>query len=62
MNIEPGSLVMVAGPVAGGKSNFVKGLLGELTVREGSCTVSRSKAYVDKNINIYVQNSTTPLC
>jgi ABC-type multidrug transport system fused ATPase/permease subunit len=46
MSIEPGSLVMVAGPVAGGKSNFLKALLGELTVREGSCTVSRSKAYV----------------
>lgn len=46
LNIPPGSLTMVAGPVASGKSNLLKSLLGELTVRNGSCNVPFIKAYV----------------
>ena len=37
---------MVAGPVAGGKSNLLKAILGDLTVREGTNTESHSRAYV----------------
>jgi ABC-type multidrug transport system fused ATPase/permease subunit len=39
-------LMMVAGPVASGKSNLLKSLLGELTIRSGTCTVPFHKAYV----------------
>jgi ATP-binding cassette, subfamily C (CFTR/MRP), member 1 len=46
LNIPGGSLMMVAGPVAGGKSNLLKSILGDLTVRSGTCLVSPSKAYV----------------
>ena len=46
LNIPRGSLMMVAGPVASGKSNLLKSILGDLTVREGVCLVSPSKAYV----------------
>jgi ATP-binding cassette, subfamily C (CFTR/MRP), member 1 len=46
LNIPPGSLMMVAGPVASGKSNLLKAILGDLTVRSGNCYVSASKAYV----------------
>ena len=46
LNVPAGSLMMVAGPVASGKSNLLKSILGDLTVREGVCFVSPSKAYV----------------
>jgi ATP-binding cassette, subfamily C (CFTR/MRP), member 1 len=46
LNVAGGSLMMVAGPVAGGKSNLLKSILGDLTVRSGTCIVSPSKAYV----------------
>jgi len=46
LNIPQGSLVMVAGPVAGGKSNLLKSILGDLTVCEGTSTESHSRAYV----------------
>jgi ABC-type multidrug transport system fused ATPase/permease subunit len=46
LDIAPGSLMMVAGPVASGKSNLLKSILGDLTVREGTCAVSHSRAYV----------------
>ncbi|KAI2499417.1 hypothetical protein MHU86_15062 [Fragilaria crotonensis] len=46
LNIPRGSLMMVAGPVASGKSNLLKSILGDLTIREGACFVSQSKAYV----------------
>jgi ABC-type multidrug transport system fused ATPase/permease subunit len=46
LNIPQGSLMMVAGPVASGKSNLLKSLLGELTVRSGTCSVPFHKAYV----------------
>ena len=49
LNIPQGSLMMVAGPVASGKSNLLKSILGDLTVREGTCYVSHSKAYVPQN-------------
>lgn len=46
LNIPHGSLMMVAGPVASGKSNLLKSILGDLTIREGSCSESHSRAYV----------------
>jgi ABC-type multidrug transport system fused ATPase/permease subunit len=46
LNIPHGSLMMVAGPVASGKSNLLKAVLGDLTIRSGNCYVSQSKAYV----------------
>ncbi len=46
LSIPSGALMMVAGPVASGKSNLLKSILGDLTVCEGSCAVSPSKAYV----------------
>jgi ATP-binding cassette, subfamily C (CFTR/MRP), member 1 len=46
LNIPKGYLTMVAGPVACGKSNLLKSILGELTVRDGSRTVPFHKAYV----------------
>jgi ABC-type multidrug transport system fused ATPase/permease subunit len=46
LNIPSGSLMMVAGPVASGKSNLLKSILGDLTICEGTCSVSASKAYV----------------
>jgi ABC-type multidrug transport system fused ATPase/permease subunit len=46
LNIPAGSLMMVAGPVASGKSNLLKSILGDLTICEGTCSVSASKAYV----------------
>jgi ATP-binding cassette, subfamily C (CFTR/MRP), member 1 len=46
INVPQGSLVMVAGPIASGKSNLLKSMLGELTIRFGRCTVPASKAYV----------------
>ena len=46
LNIPQGYLMMVAGPVASGKSNLLKSLLGELTVRSGNCSVPFVKAYV----------------
>jgi ABC-type multidrug transport system fused ATPase/permease subunit len=46
LNIPQGYLMMVAGPVASGKSNLLKSLLGELTVRSGTCSVPFHKAYV----------------
>jgi ATP-binding cassette, subfamily C (CFTR/MRP), member 1 len=46
LNIPQGHLMMVAGPVASGKSNLLKSLLGELTMRGGSCSVPIYKAYV----------------
>jgi len=46
LNIAPGSLLMVAGPVASGKSNLLKAILGDLTEASGTQTVSISKAYV----------------
>jgi ATP-binding cassette, subfamily C (CFTR/MRP), member 1 len=46
LNIPQGYLMMVAGPVASGKSNLLKSLLGELTVRSGTCSVPYHKAYV----------------
>jgi ABC-type hemin transport system ATPase subunit len=36
---------MVAGAIASGKSNLLKSILGELTIRFGRCTVPASKAY-----------------
>jgi ABC-type multidrug transport system fused ATPase/permease subunit len=46
LNLPQGSLTMVAGPVASGKSNLLKSLLGELTIRNGTCAVPSTKAYV----------------
>jgi ABC-type multidrug transport system fused ATPase/permease subunit len=46
LNIPQGYLMMVAGPVASGKSNLLKSLLGELTIRSGTCAVPYHKAYV----------------
>jgi len=46
LNISNGSLMMVAGPVASGKSNLLKSILCDLTIRKGTCHVSHSKAYV----------------
>lgn len=46
LNIPQRSLLMVTGPVASGKSNLLKAILGDLTVCEGTCLVSSSKAYV----------------
>jgi len=46
LNVPAGSLMMVAGPVASGKSNLLKAILGDLTNRKGTETVSPSKAYV----------------
>jgi ABC-type multidrug transport system fused ATPase/permease subunit len=46
LNVKAGSLMMVAGPVASGKSNLLKSILGDLTVRGGSATESHSRAYV----------------
>lgn len=46
LNIPQGYLTMVAGPVASGKSNLLKSILGELTVRTGSRAVPFHKAYV----------------
>jgi len=46
LNIPHGSLMMVAGPVASGKSNLLKSILGDLTIREGSSPKSHSRAYV----------------
>ena len=46
LNIPHGSLMMVAGPVASGKSNLLKSILGDLTLREGTCSESHSRAYV----------------
>jgi ABC-type multidrug transport system fused ATPase/permease subunit len=49
LSIPHGSLMMVAGPVASGKSNLLKSILGDLTVREGTCSESHSRAYVPQN-------------
>eukprot|EP00544_Gedaniella_sp_CCMP2646_P003026 CAMPEP_0202506972 /NCGR_PEP_ID=MMETSP1361-20130828/51477_1 /ASSEMBLY_ACC=CAM_ASM_000849 /TAXON_ID=210615 /ORGANISM="Staurosira complex sp., Strain CCMP2646" /LENGTH=1297 /DNA_ID=CAMNT_0049141063 /DNA_START=1584 /DNA_END=5477 /DNA_ORIENTATION=+ len=46
LTIPHGSLMMVAGPVASGKSNLLKSILGDLTLRNGSCSESHSRAYV----------------
>jgi ABC-type multidrug transport system fused ATPase/permease subunit len=46
LNVPKGSLMMVAGPVASGKSNLLKSILGDLTVREGTSFTSHSRAYV----------------
>lgn len=46
LDVAPGSLVMVAGPVASGKSNLLKAILGDLTLVKGSATESHSRAYV----------------
>jgi ATP-binding cassette, subfamily C (CFTR/MRP), member 1 len=46
LKIPQGALVMVAGPVASGKSNLLKSMLGDLTMRSGSYEVPASKAYV----------------
>ena len=46
LNIPQGSLMMVAGPVASGKSNLLKSILGDLTVRGGTILTNASKAYV----------------
>jgi ABC-type bacteriocin/lantibiotic exporter with double-glycine peptidase domain len=46
LNVPAGSLMMVAGPVASGKSNLLKSILGDLTLRGGSCSESHSRAYV----------------
>ena len=44
LNVPAGSLM--AGPVASGKSNLLKSILGDLTLRGGSCSESHSRAYV----------------
>lgn len=49
LNVPQGSLMMVAGTVAGGKSNLLKSILGDLTLREGTCTESHSRAYVPQS-------------
>jgi ABC-type multidrug transport system fused ATPase/permease subunit len=49
LDIPKGTLMMVAGPVASGKSNLLKSILGDLTVREGSSSVSHSRAYVPQS-------------
>lgn len=46
LDIPHGSLLMVAGSVASGKSNLLKSILGDLVVCEGTCFVTPSKAYV----------------
>ena len=46
LNLPHGSLTMVAGPVASGKSNLLKSILGDLSLREGTCSESHSRAYV----------------
>jgi ABC-type multidrug transport system fused ATPase/permease subunit len=46
LNVKAGSLMMVAGPVASGKSNLLKSILGDLTIRGGSASESHSRAYV----------------
>jgi ATP-binding cassette, subfamily C (CFTR/MRP), member 1 len=46
LNVPAGSLMMVAGPVASGKSNLLKSILGDLTLRGGSSSESHSRAYV----------------
>jgi ABC-type multidrug transport system fused ATPase/permease subunit len=38
--------MMVAGPVAGGKSNLLKSILGDLTINQGNIVISKAKAYV----------------
>ena len=46
INIPHGSLMMVAGSVASGKSNLLKVILGDLNICEGTLLTSASKAYV----------------
>jgi ABC-type bacteriocin/lantibiotic exporter with double-glycine peptidase domain len=46
LSVPAGSLMMVTGPVASGKSNLLKSMLGDLTLRGGSCSESHSRAYV----------------
>jgi ATP-binding cassette, subfamily C (CFTR/MRP), member 1 len=46
LNVPQGSLMMVAGTVASGKSNLLKSILGDLTVRGGTTTETHNRAYV----------------
>jgi ABC-type multidrug transport system fused ATPase/permease subunit len=46
LDVPAGSLMMVAGPVASGKTNLLRSILGDLTVRGGSATEPHSRAYV----------------
>ncbi len=46
LSIPQGTLMMVAGPVASGKSNLLKSVLGDLTIRDGTILTSAVKAYV----------------
>ncbi|GAX23747.1 hypothetical protein FisN_12Hh325 [Fistulifera solaris] len=46
LNIPQGALMMVAGSVASGKSNLLKSILGDMTMRSGQCLTPASKAYV----------------
>jgi ABC-type transport system involved in cytochrome bd biosynthesis fused ATPase/permease subunit len=46
LDIPAGSLMMVAGTVASGKTNLLRSILGDLTVRGGTATEPHSRAYV----------------
>jgi ABC-type Mn2+/Zn2+ transport system ATPase subunit len=45
LDIPQGALVMVAGPVASGKSNLLKSILGNMTMIRGECLTNEAKAY-----------------
>ena len=45
LEVPQGALMMVAGPVASGKSNLLKAMLGNMTTMRGECLTNASKAY-----------------
>lgn len=46
LNVKPGDLVMIAGPVGSGKSNILQACLGQMTLLSGQESVGGSIAYV----------------
>jgi ABC-type multidrug transport system fused ATPase/permease subunit len=46
LSLPAGSLLMVAGPVASGKTNLLRAVLGQMTCKSGSRSVEGSLAYV----------------
>ena len=46
ISLAPGSLLMVAGPVASGKTNLLRAVLGQMTIKTGARSVEGSLAYV----------------
>jgi ABC-type multidrug transport system fused ATPase/permease subunit len=46
LSLPAGSLLMVAGPVASGKTNLLRAVLGQMTCRAGARRVEGSLAYV----------------